>query len=73
MNFLKTDSSATTVYYEFGGQVWPCRCGEIHRGEYGKNDYLMHECFHDEILMLGADSGVCTSCGKPVAIVRPDA
>lgn len=43
---------ATTDWYEINGnsglseQVFPCRCGETHRGEWGWVPYYEHQCLH---------------------------
>ena len=46
-------------------QVYPCRCGEVHRGDYAIYDYGHHACFHDSLLLLIADDqALCPDCGK---------
>jgi hypothetical protein len=49
-----------------GGQVYPCRCGETHRGEYAVYDYGHHNCFHDKPLLRLDETGdvMCPECGK---------
>jgi len=64
-------SDAETVVIEDGEQVYPCRCGETHRGDYAAYTYHHHNCYHREPLV---DIGVpdlpvrsylmCPSCGE---------
>lgn len=53
---------------ENGERVYPCRCGQTHRGNYALKDWLHHNCFHDGPLweLLPDDSGhfICSECGK---------
>ncbi len=64
-----------TIHVENGEQVYPCRCGETHRGPYGVYDHAHHNCFHDEPLIIvdGDIPGylMCGPCGK-VFHVRTD-
>ena len=64
-----TATETATVTLEDGKEVYPCRCGETHRGEYAIHDYMHHNCFHDEPLLdIGSDIGIsywcCPICGK---------
>ncbi len=66
---IKTSSSNWTQYYENGERVYPCRCGETHRGDYGFYDYMHHECFHDGVVWKITEPGLpdlylCSDCGK---------
>jgi hypothetical protein len=52
-----------------GDRVYPCRCGETHRGDYAAYDYAHHNCFHNEPLHEIDPENVpgylmCPSCGK---------
>ena len=42
----RTGSETPIIYIEDGEQVYPCRCGETHRGPYALYDYGHHTCFH---------------------------
>ena len=58
-----------TIDLEDGKEVYPCRCGETHRGEYALHDYMHHNCLHDAPLVdIGSDIGIsqliCPVCGK---------
>ena len=65
----KAYSDDITIFLEGNEQVYPCRCGETHRGEYGFYDYFHHTCDHDEVLMLHEDIGYCIACGKTISII----
>ena len=61
-----------TIHMDGSERVYPCRCGETHRGEYGHYDYCHHICFHDAgLFRLADDSFVCVECGKPFHVVEP--
>ena len=54
-----------TIYIEDGKQVYPCRCGEIHDGEYAAETYNHHNCLHNnKLLLLGNLQATCALCGK---------
>lgn len=57
-----------TVHIEQGEQVYPCRCGETHRGPYAAYDYGHHNCFHEDGLIRLMDDApnylMCPSCGR---------
>lgn len=59
-------------------EVYPCRCGETHRGDYALYDFAHHNCFHaGELVVLdeienGALYMVCGQCGQ-VFITQPKA
>lgn len=58
-------SKATQVFESTGEQVYPCRCGETHRGDYALYTFGHHNCFHDAPLMpLDFGELVCVDCGK---------
>ena len=60
--------SNQTIHIERGEQVYPCRCGETHRGPYAAYDYGHHNCFHEDGLIRLMDEYpndlMCPSCGK---------
>lgn len=59
------DSNYTVVLDAAGEPVYPCRCGETHRGPYGVYDYAHHNCFHDaKLVRLGVGYFMCPQCGK---------
>lgn len=47
-------------------QVYPCRCGVTHRGDYALYAFMHHECFHDDELtwISVPDIAMCPACGK---------
>jgi hypothetical protein len=64
-------STATyTHYFEGTQKVFPCRCGQTHRGDYAEEDYTHHTCFHTSALFkLPLIDGVpeqvvCMECGN---------
>lgn len=62
-------STATWAALEDGEQVYPCRCGETHTGEFGLHNYMHHNCFHKAPLVdVGAEVGIsmiaCPLCGQ---------
>src|SRR5574340_430488 len=64
----KTDGS---LEYE---QVYPCRCGATHRGEYAIYDYGHHMCFHDAPLVwiIKGVQAMCSDCGKTFGFNEDD-
>lgn len=67
-------SQSDVVHIENGEQVYPCRCGETHRGEHGVYDYGHHNCFHDVTLLFfecndpSEGDVMCPQCGKTWAV-----
>jgi hypothetical protein len=58
--------SETRYFDENGDGIYPCRCGETHRGPYGIYDYGHHNCFHTKPLVtIRAEVGYycCPDCG----------
>jgi hypothetical protein len=71
---VKVSTDNAIHYFEGGEEVYPCRCGETHRGDYAAYDYAHHNCFHDEFMMLELETPqqiVCLYCGK-VAALTPE-
>lgn len=53
-------------------QVYPCRCGQTHRGEYGQEDWNHHNCYHQSPLVWierGAEL-MCMDCGETFLIAE---
>lgn len=46
-----TGTAGITTWVEDGKEVFPCRCGTTHRGDYGFYDYMHHNCFHTSDLI----------------------
>lgn len=63
---IKTGSINVTRYFDELGEYHPCRCGVDHRGDYAVEDWIAHNCFHDEPLLLTADKEllICSQCGQ---------
>ena len=60
-------STSTSQVMEGDEQVYPCRCGVTHRGEYAVYDYGHHMCFHDaglDWLDDDLDALICVMCGN---------
>jgi len=63
-----------TTHYEGSEQVYPCRCGETHRGDYALYEFGHHECFHNAPLLdMGTSDGIegylaCPDCGKTFSV-----
>jgi hypothetical protein len=64
-------ATRTQHYDEQGREVFPCRCGVTHTGDYALYDWLHHNCFHDQPLINishdehGIDGYyMCPACGK---------
>jgi hypothetical protein len=59
-----------TLYFNADGdRIYPCRCGEVHVGDYAEYDYGHHNCFHD-IALYDAGHGqlLCPECGKSFSV-----
>ena len=63
-----TSTGTSTQYFEDGQRVFPCRCGETHRGEYALHDFMHHECMHNLPLVQFQDDmpnlTMCRECGR---------
>ena len=65
---METGDSNQPIVLENGEQVYPCRCGKTHRGDYAVYDYGHHNCLHEADL-LGLPAGghnvqaICPLCG----------
>ncbi|MFA7265749.1 MAG: hypothetical protein WC054_05505 [Candidatus Nanopelagicales bacterium] len=62
---MSTGHSNYTIYIEDGQEVYPCRCGETHRGDYAIYDYGHHNCTHTAPLVNIdiTDVLMCPQCG----------
>ena len=61
-------TSAFTHYFEDGEEIYPCRCGLVHRGDYAAYDFGHHNCFHETDLIVEQNSDgkyqvICPDCG----------
>lgn len=65
----------TNHFDQFGNEVYPCRCGETHRGDYGFYAYAQHECLHESPLTRldpFPHDLMCPECGKTFTIFGAD-
>lgn len=61
---IVTGTSNYTIYIEDGEEVFPCRCGETHRGPYAFYDFMHHNCDHPSpLLLIALDQALCGECG----------
>jgi len=59
-----TSANQPTIFVEGNKPVFPCRCGQTHRGDYACEDMMKHECLHNcALIRLTADVGYCPLCG----------
>ena len=63
---LSTGASNQTIWIEDGQEVWPCRCGETHRGDYGPYDFGHHNCDHGPMWFMEdiEPTVMCSQCGQ---------
>ena len=67
---IYTGTTNSTYYYENEERVYPCYCGEIHRGDFAAEDWNHHNCFHREPLTelprINSEvrQAVCIDCGE---------
>lgn len=62
-----------------GKEEWPCRCGEVHRGDYAIYDYGHHNCRHENYdlhwlsnpLEDGIWQVICAGCGNTWEVGPP--
>jgi CDGSH-type Zn-finger protein len=75
---LSYGTSNHTVWIEDGEEVFPCRCGQTHRGMYAETDWIRHNHDHGPELtsmhdldpeVFDANHLIC-SCGKDFFVVR---
>lgn len=61
---ITTGASNLSIWLEDGQVVYPCPCGETHRGDYAFEDYNHHTCLHGGVLWNVEGLGVlCSDCG----------
>lgn len=68
MNVMSGMEGKATTFHENGEQVFPCRCGETHRGDYAIYEFGHHNCFHEAPLYHNEDGYVCPECGKDFVV-----
>ena len=63
---ITTGTSNHTIWIEDGEEVYPCRCGETHRGDYAPYDFAHHNCEQGPMWLEGLDVGLimCSECGQ---------
>lgn len=70
----RSSTTAATIHVEDGEQVYPCRCGETHRGPYAAYTYGHHNCFHHaSLVQIDAempDDFMCPLCGEMFHVGR---
>jgi len=67
----EASSCNQTFYFEDGRQVYHCRCGETHRGDYAAEDWNHHNCFHEDSLSkIADDQCMCIDCGLTFTIEK---
>jgi hypothetical protein len=66
---ILTGASNRTTWIEDGEKVYPCPCGETHRGDYAMEDWIRHTCRHGDELWDMSEDGLgllCSQCGNTV-------
>ena len=59
------DTNITHYYDAKGNEVFRCRCGSTHTGDYACNEWLQHECLHEsDLLVIGNGVAMCGDCGQ---------
>ena len=68
----KAGPDTSTFYYEGNERVYPCRCGETHRGPYGFYDWYHHECNHGKVWVHDEidATGYCIECGQTILLTH---
>jgi len=71
----RAGSAANTIHIEGGEErVYPCSCGETHRGDYAAEDYNHHSCLHDcDLWGIGKYQVVCSQCGASWQVIPGEA
>jgi len=64
----KTGSTNRTIHIEDWKEVYPCICGETHRGDYALYDYMHCNCPHNDGLFLIGGQALCVMCGKVFSV-----
>ena len=68
---ITTGVNAYTTWLEDGRQVYPCNCGETHRGEHAICTFNEHNCFHENALTDMDGYFICLQCGRTFIIKPP--
>ena len=76
---VNASSTTETIHIAGGERIYPCRCGQIHRGTYGATDWNHHNCFHEQPLIsmhaldpeMDEKHYICPTCGKDFWIGTP--
>ena len=68
-----TDPSSLTQVFEDGERVFPCHCGETHRGPYAFENWMHHACLHERGFVyymkdIGFNDVMCDLCGATFPI-----
>lgn len=64
---VEAGGSKPTQHFDAkGNEVFPCRCGQTHGGDYAFEDWAHHNCFHEAPLNPLAETGdlLCPECGE---------
>ena len=70
---VRTGADSRTSYFEEGKQVYPCQCGEIHRGDYAFEDWNHPNCLHSSpLLLVEGYQAICGECGRSWQIISID-
>lgn len=72
---IQTGASNRTAYFENGEEVYPCPCGETHRGDYAQERWIRHTCRHGDLLWDLSGDGLglmCSECGGTVGYLEGD-
>ncbi len=68
-----SSNNSTICLDNSGVQIFPCRCGQIHRGEYAPFVYAQHDCLHDtDLMLIGEHQAICPLCGESWKLTRGD-
>lgn len=61
MPTMIAESTNYTYHFEGAEQVFPCRCGETHRGDDAQENWNRHNCEHGPMSQV-RDQMMCLSC-----------
>jgi hypothetical protein len=75
LNGQSGSGNYTVTFDQNGVQVFPCRCGETHVGDYAEYEFAQHNCDHDATLLFvdyddpeSEGDAICPLCGKTWAM-----
>ena len=67
---ITTSAENFTYHFEDSEQVFPCRCGETHRGQDAIHRHMEHECLHDDkLVMFYGGVAYCCQCGSAWEVI----